>query len=191
MCCRRRWSRTCTGPTASGAPRPAPLRSRSQEMKHWRLLLAGIGGAAALIRASPARPGPCVRAGCRSGASRVFAFVLDRDGKLLRAYATAEGRWRLPATVKDVDPRFLEVLLAYEDKRFYDALRRRSWSARARGLAACHAAATSSPAARPSPCRWRGCWSRARSAGSTPSCSRPCARCSSNSARKDEIFRSI
>ena len=45
--------------------------------------------------------------------------VLDRNGKLLRAYATPDGRWRLPATVKDVDPRFLKLLFAYEDKRFY------------------------------------------------------------------------
>ena len=44
--------------------------------------------------------------------------VLDRDGRLLRAYATNEGRWRLPATRKDVDPRFLKLLFAYEDKRF-------------------------------------------------------------------------
>jgi penicillin-binding protein 1C len=45
--------------------------------------------------------------------------VLDRDGKLLRAYATGEGRWRLPAKVEDVDPRFLKLLFAYEDRRFY------------------------------------------------------------------------
>jgi penicillin-binding protein 1C len=44
--------------------------------------------------------------------------VVDREGRLLRPYATAEGRWRLPATVADVDPRFFNVLFAYEDKRF-------------------------------------------------------------------------
>ena len=44
--------------------------------------------------------------------------VLDRDGRLLRAYATREGRWRLPARVADVDPRLLDMLFAYEDKRF-------------------------------------------------------------------------
>jgi penicillin-binding protein 1C len=44
--------------------------------------------------------------------------VLDRNGHLLRAYATREGRWRLPAKVSDVDPRFFDVLFAYEDKRF-------------------------------------------------------------------------
>jgi len=45
--------------------------------------------------------------------------VLDRNGKLLRAYLTSEGRWRLPATRDQVDPHYLEVLLAYEDKRFF------------------------------------------------------------------------
>jgi penicillin-binding protein 1C len=46
------------------------------------------------------------------------ARVLDRDGRLLRAYATSEGRWRLPAKVADVDAKFFELLFAYEDKRF-------------------------------------------------------------------------
>ncbi|MGC1670554.1 MAG: transglycosylase domain-containing protein, partial [Pseudolabrys sp.] len=44
--------------------------------------------------------------------------VLDREGRLLRAYATGDGRWRLPASEQDVDPRFLTLLFAYEDKRF-------------------------------------------------------------------------
>jgi penicillin-binding protein 1C len=45
--------------------------------------------------------------------------VLDRDGRLLRPFLTEEGRWRLPVGVDDVDPRFLELLFAYEDARFY------------------------------------------------------------------------
>jgi len=44
--------------------------------------------------------------------------VLDRDGKLLRAFTTRDGRWRLPADTTTVDPRYLAMLLAYEDKRF-------------------------------------------------------------------------
>jgi penicillin-binding protein 1C len=44
--------------------------------------------------------------------------VLDRHGRLLRAYATPEGRWRLPVSVDDVDPRYLAMLQAYEDRRF-------------------------------------------------------------------------
>src|SRR5260370_5903228 len=46
-------------------------------------------------------------------------LVLDREGRLLRPFATPEGRWRLPARPDGVDPRYLDVLLAYEDKRFY------------------------------------------------------------------------
>ena len=45
-------------------------------------------------------------------------LVVDREGRLLRPYTTSEGRWRLPATRDDVDPRLLAMLLAYEDKRF-------------------------------------------------------------------------
>jgi penicillin-binding protein 1C len=45
-------------------------------------------------------------------------LVVDREGRLLRAFATPDGRWRLPARVVDVDPRYLEVLLGYEDQRF-------------------------------------------------------------------------
>jgi penicillin-binding protein 1C len=44
--------------------------------------------------------------------------VLDREGRLLRAYATPDGYWRLPVAVEDVDPRFFKLLFAYEDKRF-------------------------------------------------------------------------
>ncbi|MPZ56905.1 MAG: penicillin-binding protein 1C [Rhizobiales bacterium] len=45
-------------------------------------------------------------------------LVLDREGRLLRAYATPNGYWRLPVSVGAVDPRFLTLLFAYEDKRF-------------------------------------------------------------------------
>ena len=44
--------------------------------------------------------------------------VLDRNGKLLRPFAIADGRWRLPVSKDDVDPRFLKMLIGYEDRRF-------------------------------------------------------------------------
>lgn len=50
----------------------------------------------------------------------VSAEVVDRDGALLRAFATPEGRWRLAVDLDEVDPRFVEMLIAYEDKRFWD-----------------------------------------------------------------------
>ena len=46
-------------------------------------------------------------------------MVLDREGRLLRPYATHEGRWRLAIKPEDVDPRFIALLTAYEDKRFF------------------------------------------------------------------------
>lgn len=45
-------------------------------------------------------------------------MVLDRDGRLLRPYATADGRWRLPVRAGEVDPRLIAMLIAYEDRRF-------------------------------------------------------------------------
>lgn len=44
--------------------------------------------------------------------------VMDRDGNLLRAFAIPSGHWRLATSHKDVDPQFIEMLIAYEDQRF-------------------------------------------------------------------------
>ncbi|MHB8268486.1 penicillin-binding protein 1C [Bradyrhizobium sp.] len=52
-------------------------------------------------------------------AQQVSTSVVDRNGKLLRAYAMADGRWRLPIDARTgVDPGYLKLLLAYEDRRF-------------------------------------------------------------------------
>jgi penicillin-binding protein 1C len=52
-------------------------------------------------------------------ARQVSTTIVDRNGKLLRAYAMADGRWRLPVDAKSsVDPGYLKLLLAYEDRRF-------------------------------------------------------------------------
>ncbi len=63
-------------------------------------------------------------------------LVTDRDGRLLRPFITRDGYWRLPVTSDEVDPRFLAMLIAYEDKRFYahhgidpKALLRAAWQA--------------------------------------------------------------
>lgn len=48
----------------------------------------------------------------------VSTEVVDRDGQLLRPFTTADGRWRLPVAIKDVDRRYVEMLLAYEDRNF-------------------------------------------------------------------------
>jgi penicillin-binding protein 1C len=45
--------------------------------------------------------------------------VLDRNGRLLRAYTAADGRWRLPLEPRQVDQRYLAMLIGFEDRRFY------------------------------------------------------------------------
>ena len=44
--------------------------------------------------------------------------VVDANGRLLRAFTTADGKWRLRTTADDVDPLYLALLKAYEDRRF-------------------------------------------------------------------------
>jgi penicillin-binding protein 1C len=63
-------------------------------------------------------------------------LVVDRGGKLLRPFITRDGYWRLPVSNADVDPRYLAMLIAYEDKRFHahggvdpKALARAAWQA--------------------------------------------------------------
>ena len=53
-------------------------------------------------------------------APEVGVEVVGREGMLLRAFPVTDGRWRLAATGGDVDPRFLTMLLAWEDRRFRD-----------------------------------------------------------------------
>jgi penicillin-binding protein 1C len=50
----------------------------------------------------------------------VSTEVVDRDDALLRAFATPDGRWRLTVNLDQVDPQFVEMLIAYEDKRFHE-----------------------------------------------------------------------
>ena len=45
-------------------------------------------------------------------------MVLDERGEILRAFTTPDQAWRLKTAVKDVDPAYLAMLEAYEDRRF-------------------------------------------------------------------------
>ncbi len=49
-------------------------------------------------------------------------LVLDRNGRLLRPFTVADGRWRLPIVLSDLDPTYLAMLLACEDRRFHQHL---------------------------------------------------------------------
>ena len=47
------------------------------------------------------------------------AIVTDRDGHWLAGFTVDDGIWRIPARLEEIDPRFVEALIAVEDKRFY------------------------------------------------------------------------
>jgi len=49
---------------------------------------------------------------------RRSTVVLDADGRLLRPFASAEGTWRLPTRPDQVDPLYLAMLMAVEDRRY-------------------------------------------------------------------------
>jgi penicillin-binding protein 1C len=94
---------------------PGPRRGPGR----WLLIALGIGflaGLAALASLSflvnALEP--------RLGAVPTSPLVLDRHGRLLRAFTVADGRWRLPVTLAEVDPLFIRMLLACEDRRFHD-----------------------------------------------------------------------
>ncbi len=48
----------------------------------------------------------------------VSTAVVDKAGLLLRPFTTDGGRWRLPVSIGEVDRRFIDMLLAYEDEHF-------------------------------------------------------------------------
>jgi penicillin-binding protein 1C len=75
---------------------------------------AGFGASVAWKRYT-ANLGPLDLAASREGST----IVVDRDRRLLRPFTLPDGRWRLPATTREVDPRYLSMLVAYEDGRFY------------------------------------------------------------------------
>jgi penicillin-binding protein 1C len=79
------------------------------------VLLLGAGGGIALWRAVVAL-GPVPWPSAQDNST----VVLDRSGRLLRAFTTRHGRWRLPIAAKDVDQRYLRMLVAFEDRRFYE-----------------------------------------------------------------------
>jgi len=52
--------------------------------------------------------------------SRRFAqVVVDQSGQPLRTFADSQGVWRYPVKLQDVSPLYIEALLNYEDRYFY------------------------------------------------------------------------
>ena len=117
-------------------------RGRGDTVRSWRhkatrwfaLTMCGsavvVGAAGVALHVAVDRLGPPKLDKVRE----VSTIVLDRQDQLLRAFTTQEGRWRLPISPEKVDERYLAMLMAFEDKRFYShpgidarALMRAAW----------------------------------------------------------------
>jgi penicillin-binding protein 1C len=114
---------------------PLPCEPRRDRAPARRRRLASIGvlalcPAALVIAVLCCRLEPLAI----DAADTLSVTVLDRDDRLLRAYTTPSGRWRLPCDPAQVDERYLAMLVALEDRRFFShhgvdglALLRAAW----------------------------------------------------------------
>lgn len=81
-------------------------------MIRWRTILALPAAGLLLVLAADGLLPPPVM-------PPVSRVVEDADGLPLRIFPVEDGRWRLAADLDGIDPRFIEALLAVEDRRFY------------------------------------------------------------------------
>ncbi|MEZ5851623.1 MAG: penicillin-binding protein 1C [Hyphomicrobiaceae bacterium] len=99
--------------TAAGArAQRAGWRRAKRLMLASAFALAALGGGTAWMVSRVAAP-------TLERTRSVSVMVLDREDRLLRAFTAADGRWRLPVAPNAVDPRYLAMLVAYEDRRFH------------------------------------------------------------------------
>src|ERR1700744_6127726 len=103
----------------SGTDTISPIVPHARRWCRIKLAAAALGAAgliaAGVVVAWAASLGPLPLTQAR----QVSTTIVDRHGKLLRAYAMADGRWRLPVDASTaVDPTYLKLLLGYEDRRF-------------------------------------------------------------------------
>src|SRR5258706_351062 len=104
--------------SASMAIAPASRRQRGRRRIKQAMVASAAAGLilAGIFAAWVVSLGALPLAQAREGSTT----IVDRNGKLLRAYAMADGPWRLPVDARTgVDPGYLKLLLAYEDRRFY------------------------------------------------------------------------
>jgi penicillin-binding protein 1C len=99
-----------------------PVRAHPRTDRALRAMVAGVTLASllwvALAWAAPRLAVHVLGEPQLSGADETSVVLLDRRDRLLRAFTTGDGRWRLPVDQAHVDPRYLAMLIAYEDHRF-------------------------------------------------------------------------
>ncbi|AWB67462.1 penicillin-binding protein 1C [Saccharobesus litoralis] len=84
---------------------------QSRYLKKWAIVLLAVS----LLLAALDRLFPLDLSYQTDNAS----VVLDKDGRLLRAFANKQGVWRFPITPQQVHPDYLQALFTYEDRYFY------------------------------------------------------------------------
>lgn len=52
-------------------------------------------------------------------ARNMSPVVKDQQGRWLSGFTVEDGTWRVPADISEIDPRFIDQLIAIEDKRFW------------------------------------------------------------------------
>jgi penicillin-binding protein 1C len=109
------WRRRRPAEPNSGAPPPSVSSHRLRPLLRLRIA-APVTLAVLILAAYGLRMFEPLPLDAASSSSRL---VLDRDGHVLRAFTTPEGRWRLPAQPDEVSPNYLALLLAFEDRRFW------------------------------------------------------------------------
>ncbi len=93
------------------------LSGNKKRRRRLVLALTGLGAVALAsllaVNLKLFEPLPLERAAASS------RLVLDREGRLLRAFTTPDGRWRLDVKPSEVSSTYLSLLLAFEDRRFW------------------------------------------------------------------------
>lgn len=101
-----------TEPSAH-APKVSPARTRwRHRLRRLALALLGVLLAALLLDHLFPPPLPDLDAD-------IATVVTARDGRPLRAFPDREGVWRLPVRLDEVSPLYVEALLTYEDRWFW------------------------------------------------------------------------
>ncbi len=116
-------------------PLPRPLRIAAYALAAVTILVTAAGVA---LEVAKQEIGPLPL----EAAEATSVTVLDREDRLLRAFTTKDGRWRLPLDASEVDPRYLQILHGLRGQALLRA-RRRRLSALSRALASCSRATAS------------------------------------------------
>ena len=100
-------------PAARGSERQCPAGRPAGGRRSWWLAAAAVLLTTALAALYFVLPPPSL-----DRSRSLSVLVLARDGSILRGFLTPDGKWRLPTRADNVDPLYLHMLVAAEDRHF-------------------------------------------------------------------------